>query len=292
LSAHALALAVALGQLDPYARARIAAALENDHAAPAARALVDRIAATVAEAAEDAVGGPEAAWERHRARTARLAASRPGWKALTALYREQPLKVAGALRDAVRDGRVGVLPAIVPPPVRPTGQATTGRSSLSVAQLDLLGEIGPSGVSVDGVAVALRAASDAQEVRVTINSSGGDLSDGIAIMNLLRAHPGLVHTEVIGVADSAASVIFMAGDVRTMAAGSSLLIHGPTGLCAGNEADFRAMAEQLDRMADAVARIYRDRCGGRIDTWHRRMRQETSFSGREAVSVGLADHAL
>ena len=58
------------------------------------------------------------------------------------------------------------------------------------------------------MAAALRAAGNA-DVTVNINSPGGDMFEGIAIYNMLAAHPGKVTVNVMGLAASAASVIAM-----------------------------------------------------------------------------------
>lgn len=65
-----------------------------------------------------------------------------------------------------------------------------------------------------------------REVTVNINSVGGDLFQGIAIHNALRALPCKVKTVVQGVAASAASIIFCAGNERLVYPGSVLMVHG------------------------------------------------------------------
>ncbi len=48
-----------------------------------------------------------------------------------------------------------------------------------------------------------------RDVVVNINSPGGDLIAGLAIYNLLRAHPAKVTVNVVALAGSAASIIAM-----------------------------------------------------------------------------------
>ena len=63
------------------------------------------------------------------------------------------------------------------------------------------------------------------EITVRINSMGGEVAEGVAIFNALRAHPARVTTVCDGMACSIASVIFMAGDERVMNEASLLMIH-------------------------------------------------------------------
>lgn len=72
----------------------------------------------------------------------------------------------------------------------------------------------------------LAACEGLKEVTVNINSIGGDLFQGLAIHNALRALPCKVKTVVQGIAASAASIIFCAGDERLVYPGSILMIHG------------------------------------------------------------------
>lgn len=64
------------------------------------------------------------------------------------------------------------------------------------------------------------------EVTVNINSPGGDLYMGIAIHNALRSLNCKVKTVIQGIAASAASIIFCAGDERLVYPGSVLMVHG------------------------------------------------------------------
>lgn len=130
---------------------------------------------------------------------------------------------------------------------------------------------------------------EADKIRVRINSPGGDVFEGVAILNALRAHPAHVTTIVDGLAASAASFIAMAGDEIVMARNAEMMIHDPSGLCVGNAADMRDLAEQLDRIGDNIASMYSDRAGGTVDEWRTAMRAETWYSDEEAVSAGLAN---
>jgi ATP-dependent protease ClpP protease subunit len=116
--------------------------------------------------------------------------------------------------------------------------------------------------------------------------------EGLTIANRLREHKARVNVTVDGVAASIASVIAMAGDQVTMARGSQMMIHNPSGLVLGGADDMRTMADLLDKLArDTIADAYRAKAGGEHDEWLARMAAETWYSPAEAVAVGLADAA-
>ncbi|MFI9200168.1 head maturation protease, ClpP-related [Streptomyces sp. NPDC053048] len=156
------------------------------------------------------------------------------------------------------------------------------------AEVAIYDEIGYFGVTASDFIADLKAL-DAPEISLRINSPGGEIFDGIAIMNALRSHRARITTYVDGLAASIASVIAMAGDRIVMQPHSQMMIHDGSGLCIGNAGDMREMAELLDRQSDNIASIYAERAGGTVKQWRTRMLAETWYSAAEAVEAGLAD---
>lgn len=128
-----------------------------------------------------------------------------------------------------------------------------------------------------------------REIRLHINSPGGEVFEGLAILNVLRRHEARVTTVVDGLAASIASVIAMGGDEVVMARNSELMIHDAWGICMGNAEDMRTLAATLDHLSDNVASAYAGKAGGELAHWRDLMLAETWFSADEAVSAGLAD---
>ncbi|QYW00735.1 capsid maturation protease [Gordonia phage Sahara] len=130
---------------------------------------------------------------------------------------------------------------------------------------------------------------DAQEITVRINSPGGNVFDGIAILNALRGHKARVTTIVDGLAASAASFIAMAGDEIVMNRNAEMMIHDASGVCIGNAKDMGEMHDMLERVSNNIASIYADRTGTDAAEWRTAMLAETWYSADEAVDAGLAD---
>lgn len=156
------------------------------------------------------------------------------------------------------------------------------------ARLDVYDEIGFWGVSAAEFNAQLQSIQ-APSIEVHVNSPGGDVFDGLAICNLLRAHPKPVDVVVDGLAASAASYIAMAGDTVTMQPNSQMMIHDAAGLCMGNAADMADMGDLLDKMSANIAGIYATKTGQPADQWRDAMKAETWYSADEAVAAGLAD---
>lgn len=130
---------------------------------------------------------------------------------------------------------------------------------------------------------------DASEIRLHINSPGGEVYEAIAVLNALRAHPARVVAIVDGIAASAASFVAAGADELIMARNAELMIHDAWGICIGNAADMRDLASRLDHVSDNIASIYADKAGGTVEDWRAAMLAETWYSADEAVAAGLAD---
>lgn len=180
---------------------------------------------------------------------------------------------------------------------RPEIQAAAPKGQ---AVISIYGQIGTSIFSdVDNterrIGTELRAIGP-RDVTVNVNSPGGNFFNGLAIYNLLRAHPAKVTINVLGMAGSAASVIAMAGDEINMADGSVIMVHRASALIAGNHHDARDAAETLADADDGMAEIYAARAGVEKSvalSWMDRSRGKgTVFTAANAVEKGLADKKM
>lgn len=143
------------------------------------------------------------------------------------------------------------------------------------------------GVTAKRISAALRAIGG-RDVTVNINSPGGDFFEGVAIYNLLRAHPHKVTVQVMGLAASAASVIAMAGDEILMGDGSFLMIHNAWAIAIGNRHDMITASEQLTPFDAAMADVYAARSGMTSIQTAALMDKETWINATQAVEDGFA----
>lgn len=147
--------------------------------------------------------------------------------------------------------------------------------------------------------------ANASKHTVRLNTPGGRVDTGLAILTLLRSHkqqmkalnPAFqLETTCDGYAMSSGSVIFMAGDIRTVCLGGVLMIHDAWTGCYGNAQEMTKMAGVLEQLSTNCANIYAALCtppakdaAARDSTYFRSlMKEETYFIGDEAVNCGLA----
>jgi len=159
------------------------------------------------------------------------------------------------------------------------------------AHVRIYDEIGMWGVDAETFARDIESITSA-EIEVAINSPGGSVFQGLAIFNALRTHPARIITRVDGLAASAASFIAQAGDDRIMVESSQMMIHDAMAATFGNAADFREVADFLDRQSANIAALYASRSGMPVERYVEMMAAETWMTAAEAVEEGLADSVL
>ena len=162
------------------------------------------------------------------------------------------------------------------------------RNAADAADVDIFDAIGWYGVDAAQLARDIRA-MDAAQITVNINSPGGDVFDGITILNALRQHPARVVANVMGLAASAASFIACGCDEVVMADNSTLMIHDASGVVIGTAEDMAEMAAVLDQISDNVASIYAAKAGGTPENWRAVMKGTKWYTAQAAVDAGLAD---
>lgn len=95
-----------------------------------------------------------------------------------------------------------------------------------------------------------RAEAPGEDLTVVLNSFGGDVTEGVAVYNLLRASRP-VSVVVSGIAASIASVIAMAGDHVAMYSNSTLYVHHAWSWAEGNASQMKQRTAELEA-ADRV----------------------------------------
>lgn len=158
-----------------------------------------------------------------------------------------------------------------------------------IATISIYGEIGGAdGINAGELVQKIEAMHDVSEITVYINSYGGEVKEGIAIYNALKRHPAKIRTVCDGFACSIASVIFMAGDVRVMNEASMLMIHNAWSCVAGNSAELRKQADDLEKITQLSIEAYRAGTSMAVEDIKAMMDAETWILPDEALEKGFA----
>lgn len=127
---------------------------------------------------------------------------------------------------------------------------------------------------------------------VHINSYGGEVSEGLAIYNLLKNFKNDVTTICDGFACSAASVIFMAGDKRIVNLGSLIMIHNAWSSVTGDSNTFKKKAEELEIVTKPSLDIYESVSNLSRETIKSMMDEEKWITPDEALEWGFATEII
>jgi ATP-dependent Clp protease protease subunit len=172
--------------------------------------------------------------------------------------------------------------------------AAVKESTLELLVYDVIGEDfwTGGGVTAKSVAEQIRTAGQFDNIRVRINSPGGDAFEGAAIYNLLRAQGKPIEVCIDGVAASAASSIAMAGDTRLIGANAMIMIHNAWSVCAGDARDMLKMADTLAKVSTSLAQVYVERTGQSAEAVQAMMDEETWLSAQDCIDKGFATGML
>ena len=129
---------------------------------------------------------------------------------------------------------------------------------------------------------------DADTLIVHINSMGGDVFEGWAIHDIIKATGKTVITQAEGLVASIATVPFLAGTERRITENSQLMIHNPWGGTMGDATDVQKYADQLKKEEDKLADFYSSATGTSREDIVAMMKEETYLTADDAITKGFA----
>ena len=130
---------------------------------------------------------------------------------------------------------------------------------------------------------------DVDTINVFINSYGGEVAEALAIYSALKRHSASVHTFCDGFACSAATIIFCAGDVRTMGSIALLMIHNCMSYIGyANSEEMRKAAEDNDKINQSSINAYLTVTSLSEEKITELMDNATWLTAKEALDYGFA----
>src|SRR4029077_17169193 len=141
----------------------------------------------------------------------------------------------------------------------------------------------------------LEAEDPEKDISIYINSPGGSITAGLAILDTMRfVRPDIV-TFCVGQAASMAAVLLAAGTKgkRYSLPNSRIMIHQPSmhGL-AGQAADIDIYAKEILRMRETLNQILADYTGQQVERIARDVDRDYILEPDQAMEYGLIDHII
>ncbi len=130
------------------------------------------------------------------------------------------------------------------------------------------------------------------DIKLWINSPGGDVFAASQIYNMLIEYKGDVHVQIDSLAASAASVIAMAGTTVSMSPVAMMMIHNPWTVAQGEAKDMQKVIEMLGEIKESIINAYELRTGLSRTKLSHLMDSESWFNAKKAIELGFADKIL
>ncbi len=140
----------------------------------------------------------------------------------------------------------------------------------------------------------LEAQNPNQEIKLYINSPGGEIDAGLAIYDTMQYVKPPVSTIVVGLAASMGAVIAAAGEPgrRFALPNARIMIHQPWGGTQGQAADIAIEAQEILKMREKLNKILAQHTGQPL----KKVAQDTDrnywMSADEAAAYGLVDRVV
>lgn len=138
------------------------------------------------------------------------------------------------------------------------------------------------------------AGQNTTKVTLAINSSGGEVVQGIAMYNAMRAMPYPITTHNVGNVDSIANVVFLGGGERFACPASTFMFHG-VGFNANQmrleENILKAFLDTILADHKRISGIFADRTGGKtsVQQGMKLFREQRTRNAQWAVDKGFAN---
>ena len=132
------------------------------------------------------------------------------------------------------------------------------------------------------------------DITMMINSPGGVVDDGLAILDAMNYVKPDVATICYGKAASMGAVLLAAGTKgkRSALLHSRVMIHQPLGGARGQASDIQIQAQEILKLKDILAGILAEATGKGIDQIHEDSDRDYYMSAEEAAAYGLIDKVI
>ncbi len=140
----------------------------------------------------------------------------------------------------------------------------------------------------------LEAENPKKEISFYINSPGGVVTSGLAILDTMNYIQCPVSTVVMGQAASMGSLLLTCGTKgrRFALPNARVMIHQPSGGFQGQATDIEIHAREILAVKARLNQIYVEQTGQPLDVIEKAMERDNFMTAQEAKSFGLIDEVI
>ncbi|MCK5795429.1 MAG: ATP-dependent Clp endopeptidase proteolytic subunit ClpP [Anaerolineales bacterium] len=140
----------------------------------------------------------------------------------------------------------------------------------------------------------LEAEDSEKDINLYINSPGGIITSGMAIMDTMHFIKPAVSTIVIGQASSMGALLLAAGakGKRFALPNARIMIHQPMGGAEGQASDIIIAADEIQKTKKKLNQMLAKFCGKRVTQVEKDADRNHFMSAEDALEYGLVDEIL
>lgn len=133
-----------------------------------------------------------------------------------------------------------------------------------------------------------------KDISLYINSPGGEVYSGLAILDTMNFIKPQVSTICVGMAASMAAVLLSAGakGKRLCLPHSKVMIHQPSGGAQGQQTEIEIVAEEIKKTRRELNQILSDASGQPIEKVQADTERDNYLTAAEALDYGLIDRIV
>lgn len=133
-----------------------------------------------------------------------------------------------------------------------------------------------------------------KDISLYINSPGGEVYSGLAILDTMNFIKPQVSTICVGMAASMAAVLLSAGakGKRFCLPHSKVMIHQPSGGSQGQQTEIEIVAEEIKKTRRELNQILSDASGQPIEKVQADTERDNYLTAAEALGYGLIDRIV
>ncbi len=131
-----------------------------------------------------------------------------------------------------------------------------------------------------------------KDISIYINSPGGQITSGLAIIDTMKFLGCDINTYCIGMAASMAAVILSAGTKgkRFALPNSRIMLHQPYGGVGGSSADISLQAKEILELKRIISGIMAENTGQTVERILEDSERDFYMNAEEAVKYGIIDN--
>ena len=131
-----------------------------------------------------------------------------------------------------------------------------------------------------------------EEICLYINSPGGEVCSGFAILDTMEFIKSDVKTIVVGMAASMAAFLLACGNSRCALKNAEVMIHQPLGGIQGQATDIKIVADHIIKTKKKLIEILAKKTKKKASVLEADMERDFYMDSKEALSYGIIDEIL